>query len=84
MLAPNMPDYLDVRMLTTLEWVALGHNSQPSMVSKSALLKSELSENRSRSFTETRNTHDAERFINMDVYSSIFQNIWNSLISKHL
>ena len=36
-LAPNMSDYLDVSMHTTLQWVALGHNSQPVMVSKSTV-----------------------------------------------
>ena len=40
-LAPNMSDYLDVRMLTSLNWVALGHkpeNSTFGMVCKSTLL----------------------------------------------
>ena len=41
-LAPNMSDYLDVRMLTNLSWVALGHkpeNSTFGMVCKIILLK---------------------------------------------
>ena len=40
-----MPGYLDVRMQTKREWVALGHNTQRGMVSKIVLLKSVSSEN---------------------------------------
>lgn len=37
-----MPNYLEVRMLTNLDWVALGHkpdNGQRGMVCKKNLLK---------------------------------------------
>ena len=36
-----MPDYLDVSMYTTRDWVAFGHNTQRRMVWKNNLLKSE-------------------------------------------